>query len=397
MYKNTFFLLVALFCCFSASFAFDVSCSKPGCHSHRSITKESIKKYVTEMKWIDLNNNTNTNRQTTLRPFFQAMEDICTAVFRPHSSELSAVHFDSEDFVGSQKRMHDTHIELVKILNSANYSISNLAMAREKLGTILHTLQDFYAHSNYVEIIKNDPNNETAIDIDLVFSPKIHNTCVDEKESDYVTCSSEVLPTPEPQLTASGAEAAHIYVSDPEPDNYTVGVATTLCITSGYSCMREWSDIIKTNKCGLCGPLSINKDRLYPRDDVRFDLHPLAGRLAIHHGYYYLASLYDFTSPRGMKALLGVIVIPPKNNTVSPSTSSFPASTIPTPPSPTSTPSSSPSSSQDTATSTVPSSSSSSSSHSTPSPTDKASSEEKKQQDKPKKKTKKSKKRDKEL
>ena len=43
----------------------------------------------------------------------------------------------------------------------------NLLQARQLLGQVLHTLQDFYSHSNWIELGKKDINEHLGISEDI--------------------------------------------------------------------------------------------------------------------------------------------------------------------------------------------------------------------------------------
>jgi hypothetical protein len=58
----------------------------------------------------------------------------------------SARHFDGENFDGSKTRVINLRNDVVSALQSENGT-----GARQALGAALHTLQDFYAHSNFIE------------------------------------------------------------------------------------------------------------------------------------------------------------------------------------------------------------------------------------------------------
>lgn len=68
--------------------------------------------------------------------------DLSTDFFR------SFKHFDSELFGQASQRMIDLRDSVVSRITA---STPNGQKAREDLGTALHTLQDFYAHSNWIE------------------------------------------------------------------------------------------------------------------------------------------------------------------------------------------------------------------------------------------------------
>ncbi|CAL8363112.1 unnamed protein product [Lota lota] len=62
-------------------------------------------------------------------------------------------HFDDETFDGGMKLITDG-VAIIK----ANNKLENFVAAREKLGEITHPLQDFYSHSNWVELGNVKPN-----------------------------------------------------------------------------------------------------------------------------------------------------------------------------------------------------------------------------------------------
>ncbi|XP_045573381.1 von Willebrand factor A domain-containing protein 7-like [Salmo salar] len=63
-------------------------------------------------------------------------------------------HFDGETFVEGRKLITDG-VSSVK----ASIKRGNFEAARQKLGDILHTLQDFYSHSNWIELGNRFPNS----------------------------------------------------------------------------------------------------------------------------------------------------------------------------------------------------------------------------------------------
>lgn len=61
--------------------------------------------------------------------------------------ESSAKHFDGENFAGGQARLVELKREVVRYLREGDEEA-----AQARLGAALHTLQDFYAHSNWIEL-----------------------------------------------------------------------------------------------------------------------------------------------------------------------------------------------------------------------------------------------------
>ncbi|CAL8266051.1 unnamed protein product [Merluccius merluccius] len=66
----------------------------------------------------------------------------------------AAYHFDDETFEDGRKVITDG-LAIIKASNK----LDNFKAAREKLGEITHPLQDFYSHSNWIELGKEIPNN----------------------------------------------------------------------------------------------------------------------------------------------------------------------------------------------------------------------------------------------
>lgn len=57
-------------------------------------------------------------------------------------------HFDAETFIGSNERVMNFTDYIKRNLTAKNYE-----EARKLTGQILHTIQDFYSHSNWVEMV----------------------------------------------------------------------------------------------------------------------------------------------------------------------------------------------------------------------------------------------------
>ncbi|CAF3859616.1 unnamed protein product, partial [Rotaria sp. Silwood1] len=76
--------------------------------------------------------------------------------FDSKTKKLSAAHFDSEAFINGSRRI----LRLRQIVvNDTRTTGKDLTDARESLGRLLHTLQDFYSHSNWIEMGKTNINN----------------------------------------------------------------------------------------------------------------------------------------------------------------------------------------------------------------------------------------------
>ena len=69
----------------------------------------------------------------------------------------SALHFDAENFAGGQQV-----INIALTLAVAQVRSGDFAGARNSVGSALHTTQDFYAHSNWIELGNSSPSAELA-------------------------------------------------------------------------------------------------------------------------------------------------------------------------------------------------------------------------------------------
>ncbi|CAF3202425.1 unnamed protein product [Rotaria sp. Silwood2] len=78
----------------------------------------------------------------------------------PSTKDLPSAHFDSESFNESNHRIMRLR---KKVIEDASDPNNDLDAARGKIGDLLHTLQDFYSHSNWVEMGKTEINPHIGI------------------------------------------------------------------------------------------------------------------------------------------------------------------------------------------------------------------------------------------
>ena len=94
------------------------------------------------------------NREVT-KKFEAAIEQIEEAnskVDTGFEKTYASAHFDSEEFQSGQNRLIAGREVIVSNIKSEDYT-----RAREETGRILHTLQDFYSHSNWIEMGNTEP------------------------------------------------------------------------------------------------------------------------------------------------------------------------------------------------------------------------------------------------
>ena len=107
----------------------------PGDASHESITEQAVTEICAEQQFPG--------------PDKDALETIVAANGNTDFKEQfdSAAHFDCEEFRAAKSRLPDGNCK--KYRGASRRAI--LAQARNQLGQALHTIQDFYSHSNWVE------------------------------------------------------------------------------------------------------------------------------------------------------------------------------------------------------------------------------------------------------
>lgn len=72
----------------------------------------------------------------------------------PNLKDLPLAHFDNEEVVQSNQRLLTERLKVLSALNN-----DDMAGARDLTGQLLHTLQDFYSHTNWVELDKVGVND----------------------------------------------------------------------------------------------------------------------------------------------------------------------------------------------------------------------------------------------
>jgi subtilisin-like proprotein convertase family protein len=84
--------------------------------------------------------------------------------------DFSAPHFTSENFNGAQQRVTSFKSKVISMMQGAP-SNRTISQAQILLGRALHTIQDFYAHSNWVERNPTAPSTQVHPTIGVVGSP----------------------------------------------------------------------------------------------------------------------------------------------------------------------------------------------------------------------------------
>ncbi len=250
-----------------------------GSLSHESMTSDVIEAYDNELFGLsegDLTDNMKAARQEII----EANQDT------DHSEyTLSAAHFDAENFSGSQARLIEYKLKVKELLTAEQPDVTG---ARLYLGHALHTLQDFYSHSNWVEQGNTGPWGRLGVPGSPLANP------------------SATLPT------------CTVCARDTCADCYNPATGLTNLITnsltSGYfgGEERTMPGDFKCSHGGAGDPGSlgrwgagINKDTNNCFLSPHNDLHGNAAQFASQATDVYLSSIQDMVGEKKMKLLLG--------------------------------------------------------------------------------------------
>lgn len=107
----------------------------------------------------------------------------------PSTKDMPYAHFDAETFVPSNQRVIDFTADILSAIAS-----NDLSKARHLSGQILHTIQDFYSHSNWIESGHTEINKDIGTSAFVTNYPAATSadnvTCVQNCTLVNVTCSS---------------------------------------------------------------------------------------------------------------------------------------------------------------------------------------------------------------
>ena len=220
-------------------------------------------------------------RHDRVSRFQGAIRQICDA--NAAVDNLASAHFDSEHFQEGQSRLVHLRQTIVEAILKEEYG-----KARVDTGRMLHTLQDFYSHSNWVEMNNREPHSGLGKDgVRLVVAGPNTPTCRDCRQNGlvcqilrdhakyYYECQNNILPTVLTQHVLTSGYYGNEF--DERFDKVTGRVIRDpikkprgKCSHGGY--MDTTSDTHATG--------GINKDSPYPQLSPHSSLHYEAARLA---------------------------------------------------------------------------------------------------------------------
>jgi len=138
----------------------------PGTKTHVDITEDALQTIYDDLGITKITKSMKAARKQITEANKEVDKD-------QHSS---AKHFDGENFTGGQLRVTRLIASVI-----ADLQADDAETARDTLGGALHTVQDFYAHSSWVEIGNGSPSGELGRDGQVIgnTAPPGVATCVE--------------------------------------------------------------------------------------------------------------------------------------------------------------------------------------------------------------------------
>ncbi|XP_071952436.1 von Willebrand factor A domain-containing protein 7-like [Antedon mediterranea] len=214
------------------------------------------------------------------RKFEEAIKELTTANANVDLdltvSHLAAAHFDAEQFVSGNQRLLSLRQAVVSSIIDGHFEA-----ARGQCGQLLHTLQDFYSHSNWIEIGQTDDLNPhlgvSGGNLGKLADPTLP-TCID-CGSKSKTCKNNVLNYIKiNNILTSGYSEGQVN-SQGRPIHKPPGIGK--CSHGGGSSNTE-------REAG-----GINKDTSSPHLSPHFYYHKKASHLAIKATVTFLQNLRE--------------------------------------------------------------------------------------------------------
>ncbi|CAH1788858.1 unnamed protein product [Owenia fusiformis] len=134
------------------------------------------------------------------------------------TSNLPSAHFDAERFDLANDRLIRLRQAVIAALDAEKFQ-----SARKLTGQLMHTLQDFYSHSNWIEMGNTEPNRNLAVarSVGEVVSPD-EDTCL---ECEDMTCYDNIIESINRRgLLTSGFFALSSLIGGPQKDGNGVEV-----------------------------------------------------------------------------------------------------------------------------------------------------------------------------
>ncbi|XP_053176140.1 von Willebrand factor A domain-containing protein 7 [Scomber japonicus] len=261
-------------------------------YTHQYITEQAILNVTLEtLGGTEKHQESHADEQTRLgRSFWRSVREVVNSnadmdFLNPQKSN-PVYHFDSEHVESATVVLRELWAEILILVQAKNYPI-----ARHRLGQLFHSLQDFYSHSNWVEMGQRSiylhllHPEEPAIPVAEKNTP----TCM---ECFSFTCRNNLLPKmisiqKDPQLTTG-----YFGTSSPKPRGK--------CSHGGI-----WDSSHQEEAKG-----GINKDSTSPLFSPHHYLHVEAATLATEATQTVLRDLRDQVGYKSFLKLFSVKEVP---------------------------------------------------------------------------------------
>ena len=160
--------------------------------------------------------------ETSFENAIKTIKDANSDVDLGAEGKIAKAHFDAETFQAGQNRLVELRQTIVSQILKENYPV-----ARRETGRMLHTLQDFYSHSNWIENGNRQPymilGKENARPRNIANPTR--QTCSNCRETGTVIVGRILA-------FFDGFQSAHKYYSC--PDNIESSLRSSEILTSGY-------------------------------------------------------------------------------------------------------------------------------------------------------------------
>ena len=239
--------------------------------------------------------NSRSRRASQLERAIDVVKDFNTRVDNDEIG-MAAAHFDAEQFVDGQRRL----VEFREII-ARDILQGRFESARRLAGRLLHTLQDFYSHSNWIENQydgENIPSHYAVLGQRgrrIQFAGPNRPTCQDCTRTGDVVLGDLLMLLPFIETTSC-------YDCD---DNLESSLRSQQVLTSGYA---EGGRDSQNNpipkppgKCSHGGLIDgttdssatggINKDSTHPKFASHYFLHRVAAIVAQQHSHLILTDI----------------------------------------------------------------------------------------------------------
>jgi hypothetical protein len=236
----------------------------------------------------------------------------------PSTKLLASAHFDAESFTESNQRVINFISLIYTALSEGKYTV-----ARALAAQISHTIQDFYSHSNWLEMGNvqaiNSAIGTTGFASQAIATVADNITCVSNCTLIQSSCSlflqglssflmlinvrSSLLSCPTTYYKCSG----NLAVLDKLVTGYYTGEsAPYIKPANGFKCSH--GGILDTDSYSTQALGGINKDAGYYLLSPRADLHLMAAALAINHTAYFFNQIRANIGDSQYEVFMGISV-----------------------------------------------------------------------------------------